>query len=320
MEQQRGTATAELETSMVTIQIIPSVSFGEGKLHAQELSEGVQDFAEVLKDRYIVRVEKNAPGQCMDGRFCKCCVSAPATIIGPKCAGGPLQSGFGAAELTPGYYGARSGQTPTERAVEVGETITANGIVIGGHTTEGALGNGFVNPETKAEQTGCGAGESHPKALRRVARRDANVVATSSALTQANHDDASVVSVDTIERNVAGYSAKDMYELEHAQSEGRSMEILAGSHEESVVVLNWVRGTTIDRDALYTETGKEAFVIDMWYLQDIARAMTDGRPDAEEMFQAVYSNMVEYQLAVYAELCDGSHPVIMFKGDYAPAA
>ncbi len=304
---------------MAKIEVTEGLGFGEGHLHVDTTLEQAQEIAETINNKYLKKVSEHAPGQCMDGRYCKCTAANTETTLGPKLAGGPEQSGFAAAELTAGYYADDISEVSADRAVLVGEKLTTNGIAIGGHMTVAARENNYVNPKTGKPQTGCGAGETHTGATERIAKADENVIKTTQKLTGRTFDTSNVVPASTIEARNANYSPKDMLDIELAQNEGKSTEVLEGAHDERVLVLNWVRGTTVDRDALLKETGKGAFVVDMWYLEDVARAMVAGRPDANEMFSAIYDNLVAFQVAVYAELCDGSHPVISLseQGDSA---
>ena len=68
----------------------------------------------------------------------------------------------------------------------------------------------------------------------------------------------------------------------------------------------------MDRDSLVQETGKQVFTIDMWYIDTLARAMAQGRPDAPVMFEKLRHAMAAFQVATYLTLCDGTHhPVIV---------
>lgn len=321
MEQRLKPAAPEIDTALVMINIQQRVGFGDGLIHSPEQSiDEITEFAEQLVRRYLKKVYSDAPGQCIDGRYCVRTIAGTPTRLGPRCVGGALQSAFGAAELTPDYYGGLSSKDVTERASEIGKLLSARGIAIGGHTTEIARSNGYINPKNNKVQTGCGAAEIHPDALRRIASLDENVLKTTAVLVNVDKVNTNnVISEEVAKARTQNYSPRKMFSIVESQNRGRSAEVLRGEHEERAVVFNWVRGTTIDRDTLFEETGQEVFVIDMWYLSDIADALTEGRPDADTMRETIYHNLVAYQLGVYAALCDGSQPVIMLKHNRALA-
>ena len=69
------------------------------------------------------------------------------------------------------------------------------------------------------------------------------------------------------------------------------------------------------------ETGNQVFVVDMWYIDKLARALAAGRPDAVEMYSKLKHHMVAYQVATYLALCDGTQrPAILTTSDVDLAA
>jgi hypothetical protein len=302
-------ALGEIKTALVSVEIGEPIGFGYGALHAPEQTHGqLVELAEEIK-RYLVPVDKSAPGVCMDGRGCEITVGGTPPVVGPQCAGGSLQTGFAAAELVAGYYGDRSAPDATGRALEVGALLTAKGINIGGHTTVGAVKYGFRNPDTGAEATGCGGEEKHPASTERIVKKDSNVMAAAQMLSGVNMS-VNYVDHDTMKGRNASYSAKAMHDIETAQNEGKNQEILVDIHDEGAVVWNTVKGMTLDRDAFVKATGKKVFFIDAWYIDDIVKALAAGRPDAVEMYPALLQAATAFQIATYAELCDGSHPLL----------
>lgn len=302
-------APGEVQTSLVTIEIGRPIGFGDGSLHAPtQTPEQLTALAEEIK-QFLVPVDKGAAGVCMDGRGCEATLAGTAPELGPQCAGGSLQTGFAAAELVEGFYGEKSAPTATGRALEVGELLTAQGITIGGHTTASAKDNGYQNPETGAESTGCGAGEKHIPSTERIARGDEKVLSAAQGLSGVRGATHYVTPQLVAERN-ASYSPKAMHDIEAAQNGGKNHEVLVDIHDELVVVWNTVEGMTLDRDAFVKATGKKVFFIDAWYVDDIAKALATGRPDAVEIYPALHQAAVAFQLATYAELGDGSHPLL----------
>lgn len=306
-------ARAEIDTQNISLIIGEPVRFGDGTLHAPTQShESLQELGETIVNRYLKHIDDDAPGVCMDGRACACMLHGQASpILGPKSAGGPLQTAFGAAETVDGFYGSRSAIDAKGRIAEVADILTAGGIVISGHTTSGAVENGFKNPQSDEDQTGCGAAEKHAPAALRLVTRDANVMRAADRMLGSSTPENTYVDAETLSKRTSDYSPKLMLDAESDQSCDRNAEVLGGEHEEVLVFINDIEGTTVDRDKLIEETGKQVFVIDAWYIKKIARAMTTGRPDSDEMYPRVLRAAIAYQFAVYAELGDGSHPVLM---------
>jgi hypothetical protein len=119
------------------------------------------------------------------------------------------------------------------------------------------------------------------------------------------------VGKETIQNRTKDYNSRDALNEVATRAEGRNVEVLEGGHEELVVVFNYKRGYTIDRDAFVKDTDKQVFVVDMWYIDELADTMAVG-PEAVEMRERLRHAMVAFQIATYLELCDGSHrPVIL---------
>lgn len=313
----------EATHDMIEIIIGDNIGFGDGKLHAKQLSETeLKELGDTTK-AHIKKVEKSAFGVCMDGRCAACTLDSGRTQLGPKCAGGPLQSAYAAAELIDNFFGVRSAETAEGRADEVATILKANGVQIGGHTTLSAKNNNYKNPETGEEQTGCGAAEKHAPAIRKILQNNDLIFNVADKMfSNISHGsfDKSQNEKQRTNSILDTYSPKKMLDLERTHGGDNNVEVLEGSHEELAVVLNYVRGTTVDRDAMVRESNKEVFGIDMWYLQDLAKALSRGRPDAEEIYEPLLYAMCAYQIAVYSELCDGSHPVLFAQSEFEISA
>ncbi|MBL8122037.1 hypothetical protein JNM87_04795 [Candidatus Saccharibacteria bacterium] len=303
-----------------------SVGFGGGTFSAEAVSEA--DVAETARQlpNYMVPVDIAAAGECIDGRPCRGMLGdAPAGVeqkhIGPKVAGGPLQTAYAVAELLPGYFDdhieeVRPLSGASDRAAFVAGLLSGRGIAIGGHTTAAATETNFADGKT-----GCGAAEKHTDALRVLAVQTGEKQSSSAELSSQIHamtcklmgiaaegqGRPDLSPTYEIDRHQADYTATGMLRVE----EGRgSVEILEGTHAEVAVVVNTVPNTTVDRDEFVRRTGKQVFVVDVWYVKAIAHALVAGRPDAEKLYsQALYAGFA-YQLAVYAQLCNGSHSVL----------
>lgn len=287
-----------------------SVGFGVGTLCAGEKTqEELQRLGDEIVSRYLVSVPLDAPGVCMDGRKCACRLDGSKPKIGPKCAGGSLQTAFAAAEATPDYYQDHMFNTGDALAIEREEYITSllenAGLVVGGHTTASAQAAQFADGKT-----GCGAAEKHANALQRIASADPKVFQAAQDILGIEGELPKLKDLHEVERLNETYTAIDSLHVESEEIHGANVEVLEGSHGEVAVILNTVDGMTIDRDTLVDETGMQVFDIDLWYVEKLVDAMVSGRPDAVAMKPKLLFAATAYQIAVYAELCDGSHTIM----------
>ena len=81
---------------------------------------------------------------------------------------------------------------------------------------------------------------------------------------------------------------------------------------ESRIVLNTVRGFTVDQSFVrsYTNNKAQVFAVDTWRLEDIANSLYEG--DEQAQHKALHSELV-YTLGVAAVLTDGKLPVDLIK-------
>ncbi len=73
-----------------------------------------------------------------------------------------------------------------------------------------------------------------------------------------------------------------------------------------MVIFNNIPNSTIDRDALVKDTNKQVFIVDLWYIKELANRLATG-PNAVQQAKQLHHAMVTYQVATYITLCDGSH-------------
>lgn len=304
---------------MVDVVVGEPLGVGNGHISAGNLgyNEAVE-FAGKIKDKYLVKVSPDAPGCCIDGRCALHTMAGPESRPEPRpsVSGGPLFTAFGAAEMVPGFYGDKSAQTSLGRLDEVKGLLEARGIKLGGHVTNAAAQNGFKNPKTGASQTGCGLNDEFKQVMTKPATEKKFVDDTTALLMGEQFNPAAMTfrGEDEITTRIADYDSRKALDVLLGEEGGNAegVEVLDGQHGEILVVFNYVEGTTVDRDRLVQETGKQVFVVDMWYIKKLAAAMAAGRPDAEEMSVKLEHAMVAFQVATYPALCDGTHrPVIL---------
>lgn len=315
--------------SMRHITIGEPLSKGDGHISAAgfDYRQSVE-LGNTINDRYLVDVDPDAPACCIDGRCALHTMAGEGTAlgVGPHISGGPLFTAFGAAELVPGYYGDKSAAASLGRLEEVKATLLAANIKLGAHVSEGAVRNGFKNPVTGASQTGCGLNDGFKDVMDKPAAEKQFVDDTTALLmgTSFNADAMRFNAKGDIENRVSDY---DPYKaLNTFLGEERNyggVEVLGGEHGEKLVVFNYHEGKTVDRDALVRDTGKQVFIVDMWYLDKLATAMAAGRPDAVDtpagpgMITRLTHAMVAFQVATYLALCDGSHRPVILKPEPA---
>lgn len=308
----------------VDVSIGAKIGAGDGHISAEgfEARDG-QELAETIAQKYLVKVKPNAPGVCIDGRECTCTMHSAESKSepGPSLAGGTLLSAFGAAEMLEGYYGNQSASTSLGRLAEVKESLVSAGVAMGGHVTEAAAQNNFLNKENEVE-TGCGLNDKFKQVMAEMHGPHAALIRdTTEALTEQSFA-AKLRTGENIAERVADYDAKSGLDiLVGKEGENKdAVEVLTGQHGELMVVFNYVEGTTVDRDALVRETGKQVFVVDMWYIEKLAGTLAAGRPDATDMKAQLYHAMVAFQIATYLALCDGTHRPALIKQNMALAA
>ena len=89
---------------------------------------------------------------------------------------------------------------------------------------------------------------------------------------------------------------------------GKVVKELKGPHKERRIILNTVRGFTVNQAFIResTDDAAQVFAVDTWRLEDIANELYEG--DAQAQHQALLGELV-YTLGVAAVLTDGELPV-----------
>jgi hypothetical protein len=180
--------------------------------------------------------------------------------------------------------------------------------------TAGAVATEFTDPKTGLSKTGCGANDEFKPILNQVADHKALVDSFTATLLGDGYRPAATnyAAKDVVADRVAGYDARSVLDELKKPAEGQNVEVLEGDHGEVAVIFNYVEGTTVDRDALVAESGKQVFAVDMWYIDKLARALSSGRADEPDMYQQLKHAMVAVQIGTYLQLADGSHrPIVL---------
>lgn len=306
-------AMQEKDLLMVQTQVIigDRIGAGHGDITAAEHDEQeLNELADAVRQN-LVTVDPSAPSCCIDGRHCLHTKANAETTARPSVAGGGAVTAFAAAELV-GWFGASEGTTQ-DRFTRVDKLLNAAGLPTGGHTDKKAEDAQYPNG-----RTGCGANdrllgnigyaindtETTEYIAEQLLGQEYDVAymkfRPNEEIQARNSDWNAVAAVTTIEDRDA--SAVEVLYSDESPTHG---------HEEVFVVFNYNADTTVDRDALVEQTGEQAFVIDMWYIDKMAKALATG-PEATSQEHALKHAMVAYQIGTYLSLCDGKQrPLIL---------
>jgi len=104
------------------------------------------------------------------------------------------------------------------------------------------------------------------------------------------------------------YSGMEVMDLILNNKRSRVVKQLGGEHHERRIVLNTIRGYTINQRLIRDATQNEAqiFAVDVWRMQDIANKLYEG--ESELQHQAFISELI-YTVATAAVLTKGDLPV-----------
>ena len=116
---------------------------------------------------------------------------------------------------------------------------------------------------------------------------------------------------DVIERDFANWPHSQIVEV-IAQQSSYDIEILEGCHAELHVIFSEIESTTQDRDSYLLNSGKQAFCVNLWYVDMLARALAAG-PNGDSQYHSLKHAMVAFQVGTYLRLCDGSPRAILVR-------
>ena len=226
---------------------------------------------------------------CIDGRS-----AIQSQALSPNAAGGSLA--LWAALLLSG---------PDIRFEDFLAGLKAAGIGIGGHTDDHAHG----------ASSGCGANDKLQTILELIAATAGSqrIAALAAGL--------GVV----IDEKDSAKLAERAAELAGGDGLGTATERLAllrcygdvsslcGAHNEQLIVINAVQGTTLDRFALSERFGERAavFNVDSWAFEPSLLEMTDALGFQDLDLQNLLTALTAFNLGCALALCDGSMPVVL---------
>ena len=279
-----------------SIIVTEQIGLGFGGIAAPEMT---QDQAEA-EAREVATFRKNIdwrnPAVCIDGRTVFLLEGQEPLPLGAHIAGA-IETPLVAAKAV-GYH---------LEGEELVDSLKSKGFTLGAHVDTGNRDQEFANG------TGCGACDKCDGNCGLFAKYKTELEATVSTLLG---DDFNKTSYDKLVLSTVSDDkdhARNLAGEENTETLTDDGEGVHG-HRESMVIFNYEENTTIDRDAYFAETGKQVFVVDVWYLKKLADAMATGT-NAESQSKDLYQAMVAFQVATYIGLCDGSHRAAVFSAN-----
>ena len=183
--------------------------------------------------------------------------------------------------------------------VQAMAAMAQKGLTYGGHTDDGA----------QAPACGCGAIDKAPQIIAAAHEYQANIKDVVAVL------GISVAEIEEVFAQFAAYgqslSADDEYSgkavIDAMLANNKVVKQLIGDHKEAFIVLNTVKGATVNQGVArdVTDGAVQVFGVDVWRLQQIA----DMLPEPQQ-HQALLAELV-YTLATAAVLTRGDLPVFV---------
>ena len=291
----------------VVTRIAEGFEFGHGSISGSEIDpDTLALMDEVIYDSpgILVPVEAEDDG-CSDGRRVVRVFTRKATfkrsLHRPKVFGGAVAMAT-ASRIGLGLARGQELSAVFESSVDA---LVEKGMSFGAHTAEHA----------QDEDAGCGAIDKAPEILLAILKYEDQI---RSVITVLGIDPAGL---DGVFGNFRQYVRDN---LSHASkysgrkvvgqvlAAGKVVKQLGGEHRERRIILNRVRGHTVNQELIRLVTGGKAqvFAADTWRMEDIAAGVYPNRP--EEQHKAVLSELV-YTIATGAVLTKGDLPIDMIE-------
>jgi len=182
-------------------------------------------------------------------------------------------------------------------------------VNFGAHTAEHVSGEG---------KCGCGAIDEAVTIINRVVEYRTAIAGQFKALgAQADDLDEIFENYTRFAEQIAGHEFRGTDVIELIMNRGKIVKQLGGKHVEARVVLNFVKGKTVNQGLVHElSDGKvDVFGVDVWRMQELA---ADLHPDDKHGMQRAFQSMLAYTLAVAEVLTKGDLPVYVIKAVTAP--
>ncbi len=280
------------------------LAFGEGSISAANIDFASQMLMETTIDsdspEILVAVEADDDG-CSDGRLAIVIRTKEQTfkrsLHRAKVFGGAVTMTT-AARIGLGLSDGMALEAVFSESIN---DLVEHGVNFGAHTAEHAHG----------PDCGCGAIDRAPEALQAVIKKEDEIRGALALLGQDSPN------IETVFDNFRSYYRETMSKAE--PYEGRTVmkniiesnaviKDLGGEHLEGRIVLNKVRGYTVNQNLIRLVTGDRAqvFAIDVWRLEDICKKLYPDQPDEQ---QKAFLSQLVYTLATSAVLTKGDLPI-----------
>jgi hypothetical protein len=297
------------QPQFVTERISDGLAFGHGEISSAEEPEVLQIMHEtVCSKEILVPIDRDDEGKvidddgCSDGRGTKVVFTLTETykrsLNRAKVFGGAVA--MTAASL---IGRGRAKELPLNEVftAALGDLQEAE-IDFGAHIDEDAHG----------ENCGCGAIDKAPQAVLAALKYETPIRSVIDGLgiesSQLDEVYANWRSYVPELATYPQYNGKNV--MDKIIGSGKVVKQLAGDHREKAIVLNTVRGYTVDQELVRRKTSGRAqvFALDLWRLEDIFTKLHDEQPQEQ---QKAFLSALVYTLAVAAVLTKGDLPVYM---------
>lgn len=281
--------------------ITDAIGVGVGSIHAPEMSEAEAQNEAAEVTNFRKNIDWHNPAVCIDGRCCSKSESGTQLPLGAHLAG-VAQSLLVAAKSV-GYY--LEGAELIAKAKE-------RGFTVGAHCDTTNKSQSFENG------TGCGANDKIDLITQQFVDQNEAVGSYTKALIGDSFDAEIFANMQLVSPSVDKNALMNCVgedNVETLEDDGFGVH----GHREQMVVFNYEENTTIDRDAYFNATGKQVFVVDVWYIKKLANEMASG-PQAAKQASELFHAMIAYQVATYMGLCDGSHRAALLPANEVVAA
>lgn len=291
----------------------PGLGFGEGNISRKsQLESGELILADEQKGLFYIQQEDSyvqvevSDDGCGDGRVTIKItqVTADGVIEFTRSAYRAKVFGGGAVMSAAALIGLGNIETTADGQFDSALNILDKvGIKCGVHDDDHA----------KAPKCGCGAIDNYPSIIIATQQYRHEIKNTLEALLGDNFDDSAFETVmdrymQTLEQNKDSYSGVTI--KEKILKKGAVLKKLGGRHQEDFVVLNFIKGTTLNQFGLYEYTNNkaQAFSVDVWRLEEYAQKISDHYKGS---YSEAFYSMLIYTLATSAVLTDGSQRVFI---------
>jgi len=214
--------------------------------------------------------------------------------------------------------GARAGTTLSSDREFISDQLTDRGIAFGAHTDTHAEG----------EKSGCGAIDRYDEISGNISVFRDEIIASLETLYGETFDENSGAILAVLDNydelndyhDMTGAETMAFIEKKHSV-----IKKLKGDHNECLVVLNTVEGTTLDQKALKKQLENrqidedvQSFAVDVWrgemYAREVSDVASEHGYDKNESYKKAYADFLIRTLATSGTLTAGDQPVIMRDG------